>query len=194
MMSSQINRRESFRLEDTLKLRIRMLDDASHNAIVADFDGFRLRYCLKSHAQNQMDIHQPKLMQIRKRNPDIAQYLEYLELRLMQLSEQIEKLNSAENEADALEFVAHGDISAAGIKFVTAAHFSEGQMLEIGLVLSTSSIQVVMLGRVVRVDEREDGKMAVSIAYTQLHSEDKESIVRHLVKLQQKQLRESRMG
>ena len=54
--------------------------------------------------------------------------------------------------------------------------------------LSTSAIQVVMVGKVVRVEKDSENAFVVSASYTQLHSEDKEAIVRHLVKLQQQQL------
>lgn len=188
------NRRESFRLDDTLNLRIRVLDEQSVNAIVADFDTYRMRYCMKSHAQSQMDMNQPRLMQIRNKYPDVAHYLEYLESRLIELTEQVEKLTLQDADDNVLNFVSEGNISAAGVRFSTSAEFSMGQILEMSMILSTSTIQVVMIGEVVRVDSLPKEGKAVSVTYKHIHSEDEEAIVRHLVKLQQLQLQASRSG
>ena len=186
------NRRESFRLDDTLDLRIRILDKQSVNAIVADFDTFRMRYCMKSHAQSQMDMNQPRLMKIRNKYPDVAFYLEYLESRLIELTEQVEKLSLLDTDENVLNIVSEGNISAVGARFSTSEEFTTGQILEISMILSTSTIQVVMIGEVVRVDSLPKGRSAVSVTYKHIHSEDEEAIVRHLVKLQQLQLRASR--
>lgn len=191
-MSSEINRRESFRLDDTLMLRIRIPSQESLEEIIADFNAFRMRYCIKSHAQNQKDIHQPKLMQIRKRYPDVAAYFEYLETRLMQVVEQVERLDLNESGQDVHEEICTVNLSAVGIRFDTALNISLGQTIEIGLLLHTSGIQVIMLGEVVRVGEGMNDKSEITAKFTHIHFEDSEAIVKHMMKLQNQQLRASR--
>ncbi|MBX2878899.1 MAG: PilZ domain-containing protein [Granulosicoccus sp.] len=199
-MAAQLNRRDSFRLEDVLDLRVRLLDEQALQIAIENFDSFRMRHCLKSHAQSQKDINQPRMTQIRNRQPEIAQYLEYLESRILDLSEQIEKLHSEKAIENYIALNAQGDLSANGIKFHTSTAFAENQMLEIWLTLSSSGTQVFMLGEVVRVDgesdadEKEAAQYVVSVRYTKLHSEDKEAIVRHLVKLQQTRLQAARQA
>lgn len=192
-MDTSENRRESFRVNDALKLELRKLDEETLDEIAGNFDIYRKKYCMKSHAKSQMDLNQPRLLQIRKRHPEIAQYLEYLELKVIELSEELEKIGRARRDGKSVGIECKGDISAAGIRFRATVDLVPGQHVELGIVLSTSEIHVMLVGEVVRVDPGDDSNGSwISVRYTQIHSEDKEAIVRHLVKLQQIQLQTSR--
>lgn len=189
--STSSNRRESFRLTDNVTLTIRILDEESLQSITDDFNAFRLRYCMKSHLQNQKSVRKPKLIRIKKANPDIAEYLESLEDQIAKLAERMDQ--AVESQSDAVEFSTRADISATGLRFRTNMALNAGEVVEIGMVLSTKNTQVVMLGDVLRTEERKDGRIAVSVHYSYIHPEDTEAIIRHLAKLQQLEL-QSRHG
>ncbi|MFK7890276.1 MAG: PilZ domain-containing protein [Granulosicoccus sp.] len=192
-MDTPLNRRKSFRVNDALKLELRRLDAETLDEIVANFDIHRNKYCMKSHAKSQMDLNQPRLLQIRKRQPEIAQYLEYLELKVIELSEELEKIGRAKRSGESVGIESEGDISAVGIRFRTTVDLAAGQHVELGIVLSTSEIHVMLVGEVVRVDPDDNINGSwISVRYKNIHNEDKEAIVRHLVKLQQLQLQTSR--
>lgn len=177
------NRRESFRIDDTVELKIRLLDEESLQNISADFDAFRLRFGLKSHMQNQRDVRKPQLIRIRKTHPDVAEYLEGLELQFTQLAERLDQ--SSDVSGGCTTISCNANLSSDGIQFTSDYSPSQGQHLEIAMELSTSNTQVVMLGEVLRVEAREDNQIAVSVLYTHIHSDDTEAIVRHMAKLQQ---------
>lgn len=179
---NESNRRAAFRLDDVVTLKVRVLDESSYSVIAEDFSAFRLRYCMKSHIQNQRDIRKPKLIRIKKSSPDIAEYLESLELQITKLAERIDQVG--EEGTDACEFTAKVNLSASGIRFRTDLTIRKGQMLEVGMMLGTSSTQVIMLGQVTRVEDRTDNKKAVSVHYTHIHPEDTEALVRHMARLQ----------
>ena len=189
--SAEDERRESFRLDDTVTLKIRLLDEASYNQIAGDFSAYRLQYCMKSHMQNQKDMHKPKLMLIKKSNPEIADYLERLEAQMAQLAERMDGGDG--QKADIKEFSGKANISSAGIRFHTDMLITVSQTVEIGIVLNTSNTQVMMLGDVTRVEDETENRKAVSIRYTHIHPEDAEAVIRHLAKLQQLEL-QSRRG
>lgn len=184
------NRRKSYRLDDTVTLRLRMLDDESLESISEDFNAFRLRYCMKSHMQNQKDVRKPKLIRIRKSNPDIAEYLESLEVQIGEIAERLD--SNTDVSGDTTEFTCRANLSATGIRFRTNMNITAGATIELGMMLNTQNTQVVMLGTVLRVEERSDGKVAVSVNYTHIHPEDTEAIMRHLARLQQLELQARR--
>ena len=188
--SAEYERRESFRLDDTVTLKIRMLDEASFNLIAEDFSAYRLRYCMKSHMQNQKDVRKPQLMLIRKSNPEIAEYLESLETQIGQLAERMDEGDG--QKADTQEFSGRAIISSTGLQFLTDMLIRTSQKVEIGVVLNTSNTQVMMLGDVIRLDDGPDERKTVSIRYTHIHPEDAEAVIRHLAKLQQLELQARR--
>ncbi len=177
------NRRESFRIDDTVELKIRVLDEESLQNISADFDAFRLRYGLKSHMQNQRNVRKPQLIRIRKTHPDVAEYLEGLELQFTQLAERLDQSSDVSGGCTTITCCAN--LSSEGIQFVSDHPPLQGQHLEISMELSTSNTQVVMLGEVLRVEAQEDDRFTVSVAYTHIHSDDTEALVRHMARLQQ---------
>lgn len=180
------NRRESFRIDDTVTLGIRPLDRQSLESICADFNAYRLRFCMKSHLQNHHVVKRPKLTRIRKSNPEIAEYLESLEMQIGTLAERLDQLNDSTDNSKKISGLVN--LSSSGIRFRTELPLLKGQMIEVGMALSTLNSQVVMLGKVVRVESRPKNMLAVSIRYTHIHPEDKEAVVRHMARLQQLEL------
>jgi len=184
------NRRKSYRLDDTVTLRLRVLDDDSMESISEDFNAFRLRYCMKSHMQNQKDARKPKLIRIRKSNPDVAEYLESLELQIAKIAERLD--SNSDVSGDTTEFTCRANLSATGIRFHTNMEITHGANVELGMMLNTQNTQVVMLGTVLRIEDKSDNKVAVSVDYTHIHPEDTEAIMRHLARLQQLELQARR--
>ncbi|MFK7861398.1 MAG: PilZ domain-containing protein [Granulosicoccus sp.] len=188
-----VNRRDSFRINDKVELKIRPLDEESLQAITDNFNAFRFRYCMKSHLLNQNEVRRPQLMRIRKKDPDFAEYLEGLENQIAQLAERIDQ--ESDVSGDIVEFRGQANLSATGIRFRSHLSFSVGQAVEIGLILNTQGTQVVMIGEVLRAEkDPDDGKHALSVNYVHIHPEDSEAIIRHLARLQQLELQARRNG
>ncbi len=177
------NRRKSFRIDDTVTLRIRALDGKSFQNISDDFDAFRLRFSIKSHMQNQRDVRKPQLIRIKKTAPDVAEYLESLEAQFTQLAERIDQVSDVSGGCE--EFSCRANLSSEGIRYISDHEPLQGQFLEVAMELSSSNTQVMMLGEVLRVEQCKDATFAVSVTYTHIHSDDREAIVRHMARLQQ---------
>ena len=184
------NRRESFRIDDTVTLTIRTLDNASYEEISEDFDAFRLRFCMKSHIKNSNELRKPQLLRIRRKDPEIAKYLESLEKQIELMAERLDQ--SSRKEEESLEQTEKVNLSATGIRFYTNMPLQEGQRVELSLLLNTQNIQVVVLGNVQRVEYQPDNQFKVSVHYTDIHPEDTEALIRHLAKLQQLELQDRR--
>jgi hypothetical protein len=198
-MSTSDNKRGSFRLDDMMKLHVKMLEPAALAAILSDFDAYRMRYCLKSHLRNQTEIRQPKLQLIRKRDAEVAQYLEHLEAQIAQLAARLS--DDSDMEFDARKLESPVNISATGLRFIADIEASVGQQLELGMLLSTSGTQLVVIGEVVRVEalkrhskSEDTPQWQVSTQFVRIHPDDTEAIIRHMAKLQQLQLQARRAG
>ena len=195
-MSAPDNRREGFRLDDKMKLRVKIADQAYLEGILANFESFRMRYCLKSHLRNQTELRLPKLIRIRKRDPEIAEYLQHLETQIEQLAARLS--NDSDMEHDDRNLGTSVNMSSSGLRFESDQEYEVGQQLELGMVLSTSGTQLVAIAEVLRVDtcghKALDGnaRFLVSTFYTHIHLEDTEAIIRHMAKLQQIQLQAAR--
>ena len=194
-MSSTKNRRQAFRLNDDMKLHARILDPQELDSIVSDFDAFRMRHCLVSHLRNETENLLPKLVLIRKRDPDVAQYLDHLDRQIALLADRL-------SSSSDLKFIgSHPEIpvnlSAAGIRFSMPGKPELGQTLELGLLLSTSGTQVMALAEVVRVEAvtTESGeRWQVSTRYTHIHPDDTELVIRHMANLQRIELQARKAG
>lgn len=192
VMDSDQNKRESYRCDDIMTVRIRVLDEQSTVDIQSDFNAFRLRYSLNAHMKNQREQRLPRLQKIRKRDTDVAQYLEYLEMLILQLAERMDE--NTKNYADAIEFDMQVNLSATGARFGLDQDIVEGQTIELGMMLSTIDTQVVVLAEVIRVEQINEGGNSLSVQYTHIHPDDTEAIIRHLAKLQLQQLKLRRAG
>ena len=186
------NRRASFRQEDDIVLRVRVLDQEAQQAIAADFDAFRLRYCMKSHVQNQISLRKPQLARIRRGKADVAEYLNSLEEQIIQLAERVDILSIT--NSDAPEHTCRATISTTGIRFETAVALATGQCIELGLLLSTVNTQIVTIGEVREVVDLSNGMFDTSVVFTEVHVEDIEVIASHLANLQRMELQARREG
>lgn len=189
--ASESDRRDFFRFDDSLTLNVRVLDQDTIDSITSDFDSFRLRFCMKSHIQNQSNNRIPQLMRIRSRDSELATYVEYLEQQIAFLAERLDQISRVSEEG--LEISGQVNISATGIRFDSYIPMEVGGVVEIRMVLSTQNIQIVVLGRVQRAEHQANGNYFISVHYTHIHAEDIEAIVQHLARLQQIQLQAARL-
>lgn len=193
-MSESENRRSGFRLDDTMKIYVKTVDAADNEGILANFDEYRMRCCLKSHLRNQAELRIPKLQLIRKRDPEIADYLSHLEAQIVQLASRTSSNSNSDGEFDEMHEEVAVNISATGLRFMTELELEPGQEIELGMMLSTSGIQMVTLAEVLRVETQEslsesvEQRHLISAHFTSIHIDDREAIIRHMAKLQQLQL------
>jgi hypothetical protein len=130
------------------------------------------------------------MIRIRKVSPDIAIYLENLEQQISVIAQRMDEVSNSSLEGH--EFSGQINISATGVRFSTTQLLELNQTLEIGIMLGLSKTQVVVLGKVNRIEEQSDSKRTVSVQYTHIHPEDEETVIHHLARLQQLELQSRR--
>ncbi|MGQ7848492.1 PilZ domain-containing protein [Granulosicoccus sp. 3-233] len=197
-MAGDENRREGFRMDDLLKLQVKTVDKEDPEGIVADFDSYRIRTCLQSHLRNQKENRLSTLQSIRKRDSEIADYLEHLESQIAQLAARLS--DDDDMELGDMQQETQVNMSASGLRFTTdLPDLVQGQLLELGMLLSTSGTEVVAVAEILRVEpaheespEEAGAALQISTRFTQIHPDDVEAIIRHMTKLQLVQLQARR--
>lgn len=179
-MSTEKNRRESFRLDDDMHLIAKILTDDELKSIEVDFNSYRLKHCLMSHMVLQRDNRKVNLARIRKSSPDVARYLELLEDDLLLIAGRLAV--AAEN--DQLKTLTSVNLSSTSLRMETEDPFEEGQSVELFMTLSTGGTNILLIADVLRVDGNENVK-SVSLRFRIIHPDDEEAIIRHMAKLQQ---------
>lgn len=196
-MSGDDNRREGFRMDDLLKLQVKPVDKDDPEGIAANFDDYRMRTCLQSHLRNQNESRLPILQSIRKRDAEVADYLEHLEAQVAQLAARL--ANESDLEFGDMQQETEVNMSASGLRFDSALpDLAPGGLLELGMLLSTSGTEVVAIAEILRVEPSETAQtgsetsVQVSTRFTRIHPDDVEAIIRHMAKLQLLQLQARR--
>lgn len=196
-MAENENRREGFRMDDLLKLHVNTVDPEDPDGVYANFDAYRMRVCLRSHLRNQTEDRLPKLLSIRKRDSEVADYLEHLEAQITQLAARMS--TSSDLEFDDTQQETAVNMSATGLRFSSdMVDLAPGQLLELGMLLSTSGTEIVALAEVLRVEPAaevsgdDSPKVLVSTHFATIHPDDREAIIRHMAKLQMLQLQARR--
>lgn len=190
-MSDSDNRREFFRVNDYVKMRINTPDEASLQETFENFDEFRLRYCLKTHIHYQREMRYPTLKLIRNRQPEVASYIEHLEAQIEMLAAHMIK----DTDFTASDPMIPVNLSAEGVRFDSSLHFQPGQMLEIGMMLFPGETVILVIAEVVRTSSCSSAQSTtVSLAFRTIHEEDREALIRHIVKVQQSELQKRRIG
>lgn len=186
-MSDSINRRDSFRLDDAMHLVAKTLSEDELNTIELDFDSYRLQHCLMSHLVLQRENRKGILAMVKKRSPEVASYLELLEDDLLLVASRL----SVGAEFKKSNILTHVNLSSASIRIETPDQYDLGQTVELFMTLSTGGTNILLIAKVVRVEEVESVP-TVSLHFERIHPDDEEAIIRHMARLQQLQLQARR--
>ncbi len=194
-MSIESNRRDFFRIDDEVYLRVQKLDIDSQ-LIQKKHEATRQEISVRSNFQMQRNEMQPVLKQIRSKNLAVASYLESLD-------DQMELLASRVLGTSIFvkgEPLASINISASGMEFKNNIEVEKGDMLEVILQLFPEESYVAIVGEVIRSipvaqgnnNEPSDALNSISLCFKHVHKDDTEVIVRHIHYLQRLQLQHRR--
>lgn len=192
-MNESRDRRRSYRLDDSIQLRLRVLDRKDTDSIIEEFETNRRQYRFQSHFLSQQETRERHLELIKKRDPEIGSYLEFLGQQINKLTE----LHSGDADNDSDEGAGQEtfvNLSASGIRFLTRQALSSGMLIELGMLLPTNLAQVMVIAEVVRSEKNAVGEWSVSLKYTHIDEDDTEAIISHMAKEQQLQLQARRAG
>lgn len=189
-MSTEVNRREAFRLDDSMMLSITKLSESELEDVEQNFDSYRLKYCLNSHFELQRENRKTNLLMIRKRDPDVGQYLDSMEDQLLLIASRLSESHGAGQGMEMHEV----NLSNSSVRFSSSEALEVGERVQLQMILSTTDLQIFSLATVTRVETNTEmpNEQWVALQLSQLHADDAEAIIRHMAKLQQQKLQARR--
>lgn len=131
------------------------------------------------------------LSQIRKRDPEVGQYLALLDRKI----ELISRALLGSQISGTLTPNTHANLSGGGVAFDTMNGLKADTKLELKLLLFPSHIFVHCLGRVVYCSHNDKSMghpYRVGVAFTRISEIARDALVRHTLELQSAQLRRAR--
>lgn len=186
-------RRQYFRIEDSVRLSYQRLSQAELKARLADkaqdvSSQFTVLGSLQSITQEMAGV----LRKVEMQTPEVARYLRALDRKVELLGRAL--LNQHE---ELLEQPAKAvNLSASGISFDAKEPLEEGSLLEIKLLLLPDYVGMLIFGEVVACEHRPahepDARCCTRVNFTHLREEDQDVLIRHVLQRQSEYLRKRR--
>jgi len=193
-VSIEDERRRFFRIEDLVHLTFREIDD-NELAYKADLleKGLVEQFMINSSIAAVTADMAATLRKIEVNDPDVAQYLKSLDQKIDMIGRafMVDEVNAQDNKASAV------NLSASGIAFHHDKKIQEGTILEIKLMLMPSNAGILTYGKVISNEAMQGpdgGDYQVRVDFTHLREEDRDLLIRHVIRKQGDMLRERRIA
>lgn len=188
-LNQRAERRRFFRVEDEIVLVYRPIapedmPDPSQFQNQA-LDHFSLTSTLEYLTQ-ESHAH---LRRIERDHPDVAEYLKTLERKIEVLAQALMISNNRLVDQPTRKV----NLSAAGIAFDTGQPIAEGSLLELKMVLPPSLVGIITFGKVIHCTPlANDEGWHVGVDFLSMREQDREFLIRHVVKRQLTLLRQQK--
>ncbi len=183
------DRRRFFRIDDEVNLVYRKVDaqEATEPSHASD------NILSSSVLVVAMDVLNQEaqliMRRLEKSDSDVADYLKVMDDKIELLSRSV-MLQEADFSAENTREV---NISASGLAFASKEALNAGDFLEIKMLLPSSMAIVVTYGKVVyrkmSYSENSDYPYVVGLDYINMKEQDRELLIKHVVKRQMQQIR-----
>jgi hypothetical protein len=186
------DRRRFFRINDEVNLYYRVVDEQT---VVAIGNGSNKLFNSGSLATSfeVLDQESKLLMhRIEKEYFEIAEYLKIVSAKVDLIAQETMKQGYDVSDDD----IRNANISASGVAFESKSQVKAGEFLEIKLLLSSSFALIVIYGKVIHCKSNEDKKgqmpFQIGLNFVNIQDQDRELLVKHVVKRQMQQIREKK--
>jgi len=183
------DRRRFFRIDDAVNLYYRIVDEqtviAASNTSNDVLSSCSLVTALEVLGQESRSI----LYRIEKKEPEIAEYLKLMDSKINLLSQAVLQQNNDLSEGS----VCNTNLSASGLSIEVDKPIKAGEFIEVKLFLSSCVAVILLYGKVVYCKENSGSSpYQIGVDYINLKDEDREILIKHIVKRQMQQIRETK--
>lgn len=186
------DRRRFFRIEDDVNLFFKIVDEQeiiSASQVSNDL----LSNCSLVTALDMLDQECKLVMyRIEKSEPEIAEYLKLLESKISLIAQAVMHQGNDFSKGN----MRHANISASGLAFECENELKQGEFLEIKLLLTSCLAVIVIYGKVIYCKANEKGEdtmpYLIGVDYINMKEQDREVLIKHVVKRQMQQIREQK--
>ncbi len=183
------DRRRFFRIDDEVNLTYKKVDSQQVSEISHVEDNILGNFSLAAAMDALSQESQLILRRLEKNDSDIADYLKLMDDKIELIARAVllqETDFSAENTREV-------NISATGLAFACQEALNAGDFLEIKMLLTSSMAIVITYGKVIyrKMNHADDKEYPyiVGLDYVNMKEQDRELIIKHVVKRQMQQIR-----
>jgi len=186
------DRRRFFRIDDAINLYYRVVDEqavvAASNTSDDVLSSCSLVTALEVLGQESRSV----LYRIEKKDAEIAEYLKLMDSKISLLSQAI--LQQGQESSD--NKLCNTNLSASGLAIQVDKPIKEGEFIEVKLFLSSCVAVILVYGKVIYCKKNDlasgEPPYQIGIDYINLKEEDREILIKHIVKRQMQQIRENK--
>ncbi|MDH3389238.1 MAG: PilZ domain-containing protein [Gammaproteobacteria bacterium] len=171
-------RRRYFRIDDEVLLALSPIETGELEARLENFWANEHEFSIRNNYNYQIEQHIADRHKIQARMPELARYLSVLEKQIDLITDKL----IADDDENLMTRM-HSKLSAQGISFVSDQNPQNDEMVELKLKLLPSGLRLVIIARVVLVEQEPaqgPGVNRISLDFEHLHEADREILVKHI--------------
>jgi hypothetical protein len=188
-------KRRFFRVSDTINLLHRVID-ANKIKTGSHVSNDVLGSCSLTVALDLLNQEAGSLApRLERRDPEMFEYLKIIDSKLNLIAQALSSDQGNEfSEHDKRDV----SLSAAGVAFNNDAPIPVGTLLELRMLLTSCLAVIVVYARVVQTKDETalnpEHPYAICAEYININDEDRELLIKHVIKKQMQQLRDKHIG
>jgi len=183
-------RRQYYRIDDSGIFSYQVLNNSindeqsnTEKSTSAAFEAIELF----SRINQQMSV---ALGRINEHSADIVTYLKGLDKKVELLAQMFLFKESGHNIDSRRQI----NLGAGGLAFATDEKLKQGTLIAMDMILSTDLLCLHLTGRVIQVSNNKDGDFPyrLSVGFTDISELEADQIIKHIMRMQSKRLRDKR--
>lgn len=187
-------RRRYFRVSDTINLLHKIIDEHKIESL-SHVSHDVLGNCSLGSALDVLSQEAKSLGgRLERRDPDLFEYLKVLDTKINLIAQALMVRDDDFADHDKHQV----SLSATGLAFSNKVPIESGAFLELRMLLTTCLAVIVVYARVVSckniAQENPDNPYLIGVEYVNITEDDRELLVKHVVKKQLQQLRDKHEG
>lgn len=188
-MANEISeRRRFFRIDDTISLSYRLIDEETANLGLKNTMNIPSEYSLAA----TLDVLSQEALRIMQRlenqNDELVELYKVLDAKISAVAQIAMFKGSNVNGENCREV----NLSAAGVAFQQTKPLNIGQNLALEMYLPSTLALLMVYGQVIKCESLQPDGYLISVEYTDIKEEDQELLIKHVVRKQWQQLQEKR--
>ncbi|MEH6503022.1 MAG: PilZ domain-containing protein [Cycloclasticus sp.] len=178
-------RRGYFRIDDEVALSYRLVsaDENKSSDVLRINENDSVP--LANELEKMREVSRIHFRHVEKESPEAARYFTFIEKKIDLLAHHI-MLGANDLFIKNTQSVS---ISGSGLAFTASESLSIGDLIELKFILKPSLTSIQTFSKVVSC-HAQDGQFKVAVEYSQLTDDDRDLLIRHVVKKQMNDIRE----
>lgn len=187
-------KRRYFRVTDAINLLHKVIDETSL-AQLSHISDDVLGNCSLAAALDVLN-EEARMMapRLERRDPEFFEYLKLIDSKISLIAQALALKDEQFSRHDKHDV----NLSGSGLAFTNEQPLDVGTVLELRMVLTSCLAVIVVFGRVVRcrdiVVDNPDAPFEICVEYINMKEEDRELLLKHVVKKQLQQLRDKNLS